>query len=127
MMEIKMPMRVSDILKTTVENRHGDKLGTIQDLMVASDGYLKYAILSHGDFLGIGEVLIPIPFGALMTGSEKGTAVLDIDKDILEKALNFESKSWPAFTAAEWEEKIDRYFAAYAAGADQPQPMDRGV
>ncbi len=98
MMEITVPRRVSDILKTTVENRHGEKLGTIQDFIVGADGRLKYAILSHGGFLGIGDVLIPIPFDALMTGGEKGTAVLDIDKQDLEKALNFESKTWPDFT-----------------------------
>jgi hypothetical protein len=127
MMEIKVPMRVSDILKTTVENRHGEKLGTIQDFIVGVDGHLKYAILSHGGFLGIGDVLIPIPFDALMAGGEKGTVVLDIDKQTLEKSLNFESKTWPDFTSAEWEEKIDRYFAAYAAGARQPQAVDGGV
>jgi hypothetical protein len=126
MMEIKVPKRVSDMLKTTVENRHGEKLGTIQDFMVGTDGCLKYAILSHGGFLGMGDVLIPIPFAALMTGGEKGTAVLDIDKQTLEKALSFESKTWPDFTAIEWEEKIDRYFAAYAAGASHQQPLDRG-
>lgn len=127
MMGIKVPKRVSDLLKTTVENRQGEKIGAIQDLMVGADGCLKYAILSHGGFLGIGDVLIPIPFDALMAGREKGTAVLDIDKQTLEKALSFESKTWPEFTAAEWEEKIDRYFAAYAAGSRHPQPMDRGV
>jgi hypothetical protein len=72
-------------------------------------------------------VLIPIPYDALTTGGEKGTAVLDIDKQTLEKALNFESKTWPEFTAAEWEEKIDRYFAAYLAGSMHPQPEDGGV
>ena len=123
MMEIKVPMRVSEMLKTTVENRHKEKLGTIQDFMVAADGRLKYAILSHGGFLGIGDVLIPIPFDALMTGGEKGTVLLDIDKQTLEKALSFESKTWPGFTAAEWDEKIDRYFAAYKAGASQQQPV----
>ena len=122
MIEITVPKRVSDILKTTVENGRGEKLGTIQDLMVGVDGHLKYAILSHGGFLGIGDVLIPIPFDALTQGSEKGTALLDVDKQTLEKALNFESKTWPDFTAAEWEEKIDRYFAAYAAGASHTQP-----
>jgi hypothetical protein len=127
MMEIKLPRRVSEILKTIVENRHGEKLGTIQDFIVGVDGRLKYAILSHGGFLGIGDVLIPIPFDSLMAGREKGTVVLDIDKQTLEKSLNFESKTWPDFTSAEWEEKIDRYFAAYAAGARQPQAMDGGV
>ena len=123
MMEIKVPMRVSEMLKTTVENRHKEKLGTIQDFMVAADGRLKYAILSHGGFLGIGDVLIPIPFDALMTGDEKGTVSLDIDKQTLGKALSFESKTWPDFTAAEWVEKVDRYFGAYAAGASQQQPV----
>jgi PRC-barrel domain len=127
MMEIKVPRRVSDILKTIVENRLGEKLGTIQDLMVGVDGCLKYAILSHGGFLGIGDVLIPIPFDALITVGEKGTAVLDIDKQTLEKALNFESKTWPDFTAGVWEEKIDRYFAAYQAGASHQQPVDGRV
>ncbi len=127
MMEIKVPRRVSDLLKTTVENRHREKLGTIQDFIVGVDGCLKYAILSHGGFLGIGDVLIPIPFEALMTGGEKGTAVLDIDKQTLERALNFESKTWPDFTAAQWEEKIDRYFAAYAAGVSQQRPVDGSV
>jgi hypothetical protein len=122
-MEIKIPKRVSDILKTTVENRHGEKLGTVQDLMVGADGCLKYAILSHGGVLGIGDVLIPIPFNALETNVQKATAVLDMDKETLEKALNFETKTWPDFTAAEWEEKIDRYFAAYAAGSRQQQPV----
>jgi sporulation protein YlmC with PRC-barrel domain len=119
MTEIKMPKRVSDMLKTTVENRHREKLGTIQDLMVGADGRVKYAILSHGGFLGIGDVLIPIPFEALKTVGDEATTVLDIDKQTLEKALNFDSKTWPNFSAAEWEEKIDRYFAAYAAGASQ--------
>jgi hypothetical protein len=121
-MEIKVPRRVSDLLKTTVENRQREKLGTIQDLMVGVDGRVKYAILSHGGFLGIGDVLIPIPFDALTTNVQKDALVLDIDKQTLERALNFESKTWPDFSAAEWEEKIDRYFAAYAAGARQPQP-----
>ena len=123
MMEIKLPMRVSEMLKSVVENRSKEKLGKIEDFMVGVDGRLKYAILSHGGFLGIGDVLIPVPYEALMTGDEKGTAVLDIDKPTLEKALNFENKTWPDFTSAEWEEKIDRYFAAYAAGASQQQPV----
>jgi hypothetical protein len=127
MIEIKESKRVSDILKTTVEDGRGAKLGTIQDLMLGVDGRVKYAILSHGGFLGIGDVLIPIPFDALTTNVQKGTAVLDIDKQTLEKALNFESKTWPDFTAAEWEEKIDRYFAAYAAGARHQPPADVGV
>ena len=91
--------------------------------MGAEHGASNLAVLSHGGFLGIGDVLIPIPFDALMTGDEKGTVVLDIDKQTLEKALSFESKTWPDFTAAEWNEKIDRYFAAYAAGSSQPQPL----
>ena len=123
MMEIKLPMRVSEMLKSVVENRSKEKLGKIEDFMVGVDGRLKYAILSHGGFLGIGDVLIPVPYEALMTGDEKGTAVLDIDKPTLEKALNFENKTWPDFTSAEWEEKIDRYFGAYAAGASQQQPV----
>jgi hypothetical protein len=95
--------------------------------MVRADGRLRYAVLSHGGFLGTGDVLTPIPVDALMTGGEEGTAVLDVDKQTLKKALNFERKAWPDFTAAEWEEEIDRYFAAHAPGASHQQPLDGGV
>jgi hypothetical protein len=125
MIDMRISQRVSDILNTPVENRQREKLGTIQDLMADVDGRLKYAILSHGGCLGIGDVLIPIPFHALTPSGETGVAVLDIDKQTLEKALNFESKTWPDFTAAEWEEKIDGYFAAYAADAS-PQQTAQG-
>lgn len=122
MIEIPVPRRLSDILNITVENRHREKLGTVQDVIVGADGHLKYAILSHRGLLGIGDVLIPIPYDALVMGPEKGTAVLDIDKQTLEETLNFESKTWPDFTASEWEEKIDGYFAAYTAGISHVKP-----
>ena len=99
---VKLPAKVSDILRTVVENRHSEKLGARQDLMVGVDGHVKYAILAHGGFLEIGDVLIPILFEALIMGAQKGTALLDIDKPTLEKALSFESKAWPEFTAAQW-------------------------
>jgi hypothetical protein len=122
MIEIPVTRRLSDILRISVENRHRERLGTVQDVIVGVDGHLKYAILSHGGFLGIGDVLIPIPFHALIAGAEKGTAVLDIDKQTLERALSFDSKTWPDFTASEWEEKIDGYFAAYTAGMNRVKP-----
>jgi sporulation protein YlmC with PRC-barrel domain len=122
MIEIPVARRLSDIVRISVENRDGERLGTVQDVIVGVDGHLKYAILSLGGFLGIGDVLIPIPFDALIAVAEKGTAVLDIDKQTLERALSFDSKTWPDFTASEWEEKIDLYFAAYAAGMNRVNP-----
>ncbi len=50
--------------------------------------------------------------------------MLDSDRQTLEKVLDFKSKTWPDFTAAERDGKIDRYFAAYEAGASQQQPGD---
>ena len=63
--------RSSQITGMTVTNPQGEKLGKIDDLLIDHSGAVKYAILSHGGLLGIGDKLIPIPWKALKLGKEK--------------------------------------------------------
>jgi sporulation protein YlmC with PRC-barrel domain len=113
MIDIQVPTRVSDILNITVEDRRGAKIGTIQDLVLDKVGSVKYAVLSQGGILGLGDRLIPVPFDALMSSTRKGIAVIDIDKETLERAPDLESDAWLNYSEAEWEDKVDRYFEAH--------------
>jgi sporulation protein YlmC with PRC-barrel domain len=102
--------RSSQISGMTVTNAQGEKLGKIDDLLIDQGGALKYAILSHGGILGIGDKLIAIPWKALRLGTEKKTLVINVDKVALEKAPNFDPKEWPKVTDPETLKKIDLYY-----------------
>jgi sporulation protein YlmC with PRC-barrel domain len=53
--------RASKLLKQDVYNDKGDKIGKIDDLVVAPDGTLSIAVINVGGFLGIGDHRIAVP------------------------------------------------------------------
>ena len=56
----------ADVNGTAVYNTEGDKLGTIDHLMLdKKSGKVAYAVMGSGGFLGIGEEYSPIPWNAL--------------------------------------------------------------
>jgi len=57
--------RSSELVGATVYNDNGNSVGTINDLLVSSDGTVSNAILSVGGFLGIGTKLVEVPFNKL--------------------------------------------------------------
>ncbi|MEZ5842364.1 MAG: PRC-barrel domain-containing protein [Hyphomicrobiaceae bacterium] len=59
-------MRPDQIRGATVNNRDGEEVGSLERLVIDMDrGYVAYAIISEGGFLGMGEEYRPIPLQAL--------------------------------------------------------------
>jgi sporulation protein YlmC with PRC-barrel domain len=72
---------------TSVYNVAGDKLGTVDDIMIDKmSGKVCYAIMSFGGFLGIGESYHPLPWQKLTYDTDKGGFVVDLSKQQLEGA-----------------------------------------
>ena len=94
----------------TVSNPQVEKLGKIDDVLIDPSAAVKYAILSHGGLLGIGDKLIPIPWRALKLDKEKGTLVVNSDKAAMEKAPSFDPKEWPKVIDPESLKKIELYY-----------------
>jgi hypothetical protein len=67
-------------------------------------------ILAPAGLLGTGDRLIPIPWKAVTTGAQADTIIVNMDKSQLEKAPNFESKTWPNFSDSGWYGKIREFF-----------------
>ncbi len=65
--------RASKIDGSTVVNDHGDKIGTIDDIVLVNDSSSAYAILSVGGFLGLGTYLVAVPFKDLQIEKNKVT------------------------------------------------------
>ena len=59
-------IRASKVTGTSVYNAQNESLGSIEDVVIGKlDGKVKYAIMSFGGFLGIGEEYHPVPWDQL--------------------------------------------------------------
>jgi hypothetical protein len=75
-----------------VHNRAGEKIGSISDLIVTSDGTIVAALVNVGGFLGIGEKEVALPFSSieLVRSKNDWRLVIDTTKDGLRDAPLFE-------------------------------------
>lgn len=79
-----------------VRNHDGDDLGKIEEIMIdLESGAVAYAVLSFGGFLGMGDKLFAIPWGALQIDEINREFILNASKEALENAPGFEQDSWP--------------------------------
>lgn len=93
-------------------NMQDEKLGKIQDIMLdISSGKIRYAVLSSGGFLGMGDRLFAIPWRALTVDTENKRFVLDVDVERLKNAPGFDKDQWPNMADATWNSTVESYFA----------------
>jgi sporulation protein YlmC with PRC-barrel domain len=119
-------VQASHLIGMVVRNGSQEKLGKINDLAIDQNtGSIRYAVLSFGGTMGIGGKLLPLPWTALTTVSKPamtggGTAaetyfVLNVDRDTLQKAPNFEKGQWPDFNNQKWVVAINDFYRPYIA------------
>ena len=83
---------------TNVYNPAGDKLGSIDTLMIDKlSGKVRYAVMEFGGFLGIGTDLYPLPWDTLKYSPEQGGYVVSLSKEQLEGAPKYASDAIPAY------------------------------
>ena len=75
-------------------------------------GRIAYAVLSFGGFLGMGDKLFAIPWGALAVDTSEEQFILDIDRKVLEGAPGFDKAHWPNMADRAWGEELCTYYGA---------------
>jgi sporulation protein YlmC with PRC-barrel domain len=94
-----------------VRNNAGDDLGKIEEIMIdVESGRVAYAVLSFGGFLGIGDKLFMVPWGAITVDQSAHEFVLDVRREQLERAPGFDKNNWPDMTDAGYGLEIDSYW-----------------
>lgn len=95
-------MRASEFIGETVRNGKGEKIGSVDDLILNRGDRILYAVISVGGFLGVGDRLVAVPFEALRFGAKdvEGVVIYDTTKEQL--------KAEPAFTYAEAKDGVSR-------------------
>ena len=88
-------MRPDQLRGATVSNRDGDEVGTIDKLIVdLKRGYVAYALISEGGFLGIGENWRPVPVQAL-TWQEGELFMLPVSSEQLKSMPSLKDNELP--------------------------------
>ena len=99
------------LAKEAVVNSAGEKLGKIEDFMLDADsGRIRYAVLSFGGVLGIGNKLFAVPPEALTVDAVNQQLILDIDRSRLEDAPGFDRDDWPDFADPTLGREIYGYY-----------------
>jgi hypothetical protein len=94
-----------------VKSPQGEDLGKIEEIMIDMErGRVAYAILSFGGFLGLGNKWVPVPWDALALQPDEKVLVLNIEKEKLQKAPNFEPSTLPDLANRQWGAVIHTYY-----------------
>ena len=106
-------LSASTLKGNSVVNAKDEKLGTIEELMIdLNKGRIAYAVLSFGGFMGMGDKLFAIPWSALTLDTVEKRFVLEVKKELLEKAPGFDKDSWPNMADQTWGAKIYSYYGS---------------
>jgi sporulation protein YlmC with PRC-barrel domain len=93
---------VSNILGMDVTDRRGERLGTIDELAIARDGAVSYAVIAYGGFLGIGDSHIAVPWDRMEFDEQRESLRLDVTEQQFEQARDQQrfgerrGEAWPA-------------------------------
>ena len=104
-------LSASTLKNEKVVNAAGEDLGNMEDYMIdLNNGRIAYCVLSFGGFLGMGDKLFAIPWGALTLDADRHCFVLDADQKQFERAPGFDKDNWPDTTNPEWGSRIYSYY-----------------
>jgi len=95
---------------TAVYNSAGDKLGSIDDLMIDKiSGQVRYAVLEFGGFLGMGTDRYPLPWNVLKYDTSMDGYVVPLDKAKLEAAPRYAESDVPVYTT-DYGKRVNNYY-----------------
>ncbi len=81
--------RASKVIGSEVLNDANQTIGSIDDLLISTDGKDPYAVLSVGGFLGMGTHLVVVPYATLKVVDNK-VMLPGGTKETLEKLPEFQ-------------------------------------
>ena len=96
---------------TPVYNAEGDKLGTVETVMVDKrKGNVAYAVMSFGGFLGMGEKHHPLPWATLNYDENKDGYVVNLSKEKLEKAPTVDRGAYDRLHSRDFGDSVYGYY-----------------
>jgi sporulation protein YlmC with PRC-barrel domain len=110
---IGMELRASKMIGMTISNPSGKNVGKVSDLVLdAETGKIRYAAVTYGGFLGIGDKLFAVPYEAFVCKADPNdpktrSLVLDVTQKQLEGTEGFDENNWPDFADQKFLSDLD--------------------
>jgi sporulation protein YlmC with PRC-barrel domain len=119
--------RVSDVMSLAVYGNGDEKLGKIEDLVMdPASGKIRYAVLSFGGILGLGDKYFAVPWtdirvffkGATSAGTQKEVyCTVDVSKEALKNAPGFNKDRWPDFADEKFAKDVEAFYGTNRAAS----------
>lgn len=117
-------MGADTLIGNNVSNHLDESLGEIKEIMLdMRNGKIAYAVLTFGDFLGLGGKLFAVPWNALKLDTENKCFILNIEKSRLESAPGFDKDDWPNMADNLWADQIHSYYGTTPYYRSETQAM----
>lgn len=107
--------KASDLMNLEVKGKNNEDLGEIEDVVFdAKTGKIRYAAISMGGFLGIGDKLVAVDWNSLQLmrrgqgDDAEYFATLDINKERMQTAQGFDDDNWPTSSDQIWMTGAER-------------------
>jgi sporulation protein YlmC with PRC-barrel domain len=82
----------STLINMDVRNSADEKIGDINDVIVAADGKVQQVIISVGGFLGVGTRKVAVAWNDVKVDTDKDVAWVNMSKQQLEQAPPFQDR-----------------------------------
>jgi sporulation protein YlmC with PRC-barrel domain len=107
----------TDVIGKPVKTLEGKYLGRIKDLVInwRTDGYIEYAVLSFGGFLGLGVDYVTVPWDVLTLSETKDHFTLTVKEEDL--------KHTPGFAAYRFYDRSSAVLRSGRATVAQAAPL----
>ena len=83
-------IKATKVIGQSVEDPSGEKVGTLDELVIDQEGRITHAVLSVGGFLGMGRDRIAVSWDNLKFQPERETIVVNQGKEELTKAPRYQ-------------------------------------
>ncbi len=123
-------VRASQLMGMNIQNATGKSVGEINDLVIdANTGKIRYAAVTYGGFLGIGNKMFAVPFEAFKchparNAPDQTVLMLDVSQEKLEGAVGFDESSWPDFADQKFTMDLDRRYGVDRRMRDREGKVD---
>ena len=121
--------RATQLVGLPVFNPNHKNIGKIEDLVISpATGRVRFAVLSFGGFLGVGNKLFAVPWSELRLMPKKTAAngiqeedhyVLNVSREALQKAPGFDRLQWPNFSDPKQTAEIERFYGEHRVARGQ--------
>ncbi len=100
--------RSSMLVGQEVKNTHGQKIGTIKDVVISGFARPQYLVIAAEG----SDKLVPVPMDRAHVQIQQGQVVAEISQEQIKNAPSFSENQWPNFAEKNYEHKVNAYYSS---------------